>query len=113
MKCYKCTKRIVLHAFSKGICVNCGEELVSTCTPANKLCSKCATIHNELCECCGKKIIEFKEEDIQKEIINEVGIKLTHKKTGLTAECSSEELLRWNESRAKSKLYSMLEKLDL
>lgn len=55
MTCKKCKGRIVLPAFSTGTCESCGAEIVSTNTPPDRLCPKCALIEAR-CEHCGEKL---------------------------------------------------------
>lgn len=43
-----------MHAFSFGNCEVCKEEISTSHTPSDKICSKCAE-ENNLCESCGKR----------------------------------------------------------
>lgn len=125
MKCYNCNHKIVLHAFSKGICKICGKELVSPHIPADKLCESCSTLHKNICQSCGKVIIELNDIDIKKEFFNEIGVKLTHLKTGISVvsenvkkegiyeNCDINVIRGYNEKYAKNKLYKMLKDLNI
>lgn len=53
--CDKCRHRVVLPAFSHGVCENCGRPFVCPNSPADKLCLDCA-IHLGRCVCCGAPI---------------------------------------------------------
>lgn len=53
--CKKCQGKIVLHAFSEGICEVCSDDIYCSHTPADLVCHNCAEDFN-LCESCGKQI---------------------------------------------------------
>lgn len=55
--CTKCRGRIVLPAFSKGICKCCGASLVFANTPPDVLCPECAKKENR-CMHCGATLKE-------------------------------------------------------
>lgn len=59
--CPKCRRRIVLPAFSTGICKRCGISLVCANTPPDVLCSECAK-KNNLCMHCGAALKENKND---------------------------------------------------
>lgn len=44
-----------MHAFSFGNCEVCGDEISTSHTSSDVVCSKCAE-ENNLCESCGNKI---------------------------------------------------------
>lgn len=50
--CGRCQHRIVMPAFSTGVCAGCGKELVCPNTPPDRLCRSCAE-HMGLCQACG------------------------------------------------------------
>lgn len=53
MVCKKCEKRVVMPAFSSSRCKSCGKEIVSSNTPALRLCKRCSE-EECYCEVCGK-----------------------------------------------------------
>lgn len=53
--CNECKSRIVMHAFSEGVCERCGRPIHNVNTPCDKLCLKCAKI-KQRCAHCGKKL---------------------------------------------------------
>lgn len=55
MKCKKCEKRFYFHSFCYGVCRKCKTQIVSTHTPGNKVCKKCAEEGN-VCEVCGEEL---------------------------------------------------------
>lgn len=55
MHCHHCRHRIVMPAFSKGICQSCGKELVCTNTPPDVLCQECADSEKR-CQHCGRQV---------------------------------------------------------
>lgn len=50
--CKRCEHRIVMPAFSEGICSRCGARIVSSNTPCDRLCEPCA-IKLGRCARCG------------------------------------------------------------
>lgn len=55
MLCKKCEHRVVMPAFSDGICDVCGKPIVSPNTPADNICAECAEELN-LCQHCGEPL---------------------------------------------------------
>lgn len=53
--CKKCQGKIVMQAFSEGICEVCDEHHICSHTPPNRVCNNCAEDFN-LCESCGKNL---------------------------------------------------------
>ncbi|WP_289026391.1 hypothetical protein [uncultured Flavonifractor sp.] len=53
--CRRCRKAIVLPAFSTGRCTICGEGIVSSHTPCDKVCMDCAR-ERKLCAHCGRPL---------------------------------------------------------
>lgn len=53
--CKYCKNRVVMHAFSFGNCVLCGEEISTNHIPCDSTCSFCAE-ENKVCQSCGNKI---------------------------------------------------------
>ena len=53
--CKECKRKVVMHAFSDGICEVCKEIIQCTHTPSDKVCYDCAWNFN-LCESCGKSL---------------------------------------------------------
>lgn len=51
--CNNCKNKVVMRAFSWGECEVCGDEISTSHTPSDVVCSKCAE-ENNLCESCGK-----------------------------------------------------------
>lgn len=56
MICHKCERRIVQPAVSAGVCEQCGAEIWSGNSPANKFCPACSYLYN-VCEVCGDPIL--------------------------------------------------------
>ena len=58
MICKDCEKgKIVLHAFSMGVCEKCECEVTTSHIPCDKLCEECSETHN-CCRECGCDIEE-------------------------------------------------------
>ena len=55
MLCKKCEHRVVLPAFSNGVCQICGKPIICCNTPADVICTDCAEKENR-CEHCGEKL---------------------------------------------------------
>lgn len=55
MKCNKCKRILVLHAFSQGKCKICGCNITTPHIPSYEVCEKCSKEKN-LCEQCGEEI---------------------------------------------------------
>ena len=55
--CKNCENRIVMHAFSEGMCEICDIKIISTHTPSDKVCNNCS-LEFGVCYVCGKKIVE-------------------------------------------------------
>lgn len=57
MVCNKCKNigKVVMHAFSDGECMSCGETYSCSHTPPNKVCYNCSDTKN-ICEDCGNQI---------------------------------------------------------
>jgi hypothetical protein len=56
MVCESCKKgKIVMHAFSEGECEKCGDRVVTSHTPCDKLCKSCSDTLS-LCKECGVEI---------------------------------------------------------
>lgn len=58
--CDKCSRRIVLDAFSEGLCGVCGHHIISSSMPCDILCFACAKKYNR-CSHCGKELNENEE----------------------------------------------------
>lgn len=58
MKCNKCVNRIVLHAFSDGVCEICDKVITYHSTPCTKICASCSEKHCK-CEFCGGDVSEL------------------------------------------------------
>lgn len=53
--CHACRHRLVMHAFSKGVCAICGAPIVSANTPVDAICAECAQ-REHLCSHCGRPL---------------------------------------------------------
>ena len=59
--CKECIESIYSSAFSKGECLLCKTELISSHTPCEKYCKTCAD-NKIVCQQCGDKIAHSKSE---------------------------------------------------
>lgn len=53
--CQSCQRKVVMDAFTEGICEVCDEHHICSHTPCDKVCYNCANDFN-LCESCGQTL---------------------------------------------------------
>lgn len=53
--CKKCQRKVVMDAFSEGICEVCGDDITCAHSPSDKVCYNCASDF-DLCKSCGKTL---------------------------------------------------------